>query len=791
MSENQVSDIRRIVKSKGIDESILTIDNGSDVAILSIDGWDEKLTIIGNDISWRVGLASNRTNFKANEELYEEVNRWAELLSLFMTGEGKSLKSSINKGEEAGDYMPIIEDTFFYKHPHGVIIRDEFLPNVSSTQSEFSLGITLDDLDYKTHDIFAELKSKKTKATKGYISTGSKVKAQFFIDVVYMKSAYDDINNIIHSLPPFNRNQNLKEFDILLVCRSYNEIYSQIEISNFDLDGHSITDSDKAILVYNNPFTFLNIEIDRLTKISILNEDVFPTIGVTELAAEITELLKNIDNNERGRMIGIFGQWGRGKTFLWKQIDKQLEASKGKNPFITLEFHAWKYQDTPAVWAYLYENIAQKYFGKGIQRFIRYINVSFKKYNIKRIPGWILFVMMILTGVFFIYRLYRIPEYGKLFFSTGVIATIVTIFSFVKKNKNNALSFITKYGAKSSFKGILGTQAEVEKELKALLSTWIPIKYDAKGEAPDEYKNHKRILLFVDDIDRCSEDKIIQIIDALKVMLEDPDISRRVLVLTAIDERVLQRAINVKYKDMVDKDLSLSEAGDKANTLMQLVREYMDKLFIAGIKLGPLTANQRKAIFDVFAVNREEEEVKGVSSTGGSTEDKPETSKDDKALTNKTSDLGTKSQKTAKEDDNREQPVPDTKQEEKYTLSHSEYEAMTSYLEYYHNGTPRSIRIFYFRYLLARNLLHEELKLDTEINRGARNSIEELSDAHHILAAMLVHYGQFGPEDFAGRRRTLTTDENISELQYCNEAFSPSWQLYYVLLKVVEMTVAY
>lgn len=86
-------------------------------------------------------------------------------------------------------------------------------------------------------------------------------------------------------------------------------------------------------------------------KILFRDNSLEGVIGVNDIAEELANLI-NIMPNESGRMIGIFGEWGRGKTFLMKYIWDNLEK---KNSFYKVDFQAWKYQETPAVWAYLYE----------------------------------------------------------------------------------------------------------------------------------------------------------------------------------------------------------------------------------------------------------------------------------------------------------------------------------------------------------------------------------------------------------------------------------------------------
>src|SRR6185369_1752165 len=95
------------------------------------------------------------------------------------------------------------------------------------------------------------------------------------------------------------------------------------------------------------------------------------------------------------------------------------------------------------------------------------------------------------------------------------------LFLYLRYGKR-AISLFQKYYSKISFVQILGTQAEVQKELRDLLKTW------------EKFAANEPIILFVDDIDRCPENKIIQIVDALRVMLDDSEISKKVIVVTAL-----------------------------------------------------------------------------------------------------------------------------------------------------------------------------------------------------------------------------------------------------------------
>lgn len=89
--------------------------------------------------------------------------------------------------------------------------------------------------------------------------------------------------------------------------------------------------------------------------------DIDPVLNVTDVAEELSELIQKLPDQEQEGMLGIFGKWGRGKTFLLKETWKILEKT---NAYDKIEFDAWKYQDTPAIWGYLNQLFTDKYYNE-------------------------------------------------------------------------------------------------------------------------------------------------------------------------------------------------------------------------------------------------------------------------------------------------------------------------------------------------------------------------------------------------------------------------------------------
>ncbi len=404
-------------------------------------------------------------------------------------------------------------------------------------------------------------------------------------------------------------------------------------------------------------------------------------IGVKDIAAELCEIIKKMPY-EQGRMIGIFGEWGRGKTFLMNQTWNCFQKD---DKFARVDFHAWKYQETPAIWAYLYEQFASAYYDTAKNawfRFWRRINLNIKRIGIGKVVWFFVSVILSSLITFFIPPLDRVDFVYRIASAIG-FSTLISLLILYFKYNNSARELFKMYYGKVSFHNILGVQAEVQKELKHLVKAWC--------------KNDRKILLFVDDIDRCSEERIIQIIDSLRVMLDDEELAKKLIVVAAIDERLLKRAIRHKYNALV-------KSNDESTNIDLLVSEYVDKLFILGLKLHELTPENKDEFFlELTKEDRESAELENLSENGGETEFEDIISNEEDQLTMEDSVINEVKQINNTSNTNAEEEAGIRNLNGK--LTKEEVAFLREKIRLLKNVTPRQIRVFYYRYLLAKNLL--------------------------------------------------------------------------------------
>ncbi len=350
------------------------------------------------------------------------------------------------------------------------------------------------------------------------------------------------------------------------------------------LDGNKIK-------VYDNNYPEIEISLGRnpLESLYFFTEPATGVLEVSSLSEAVVKLIKNFKSNKAG-MFGIFGRWGRGKSFFWKILKKNLE----QNNYKTLEFSAWKYNDTPAIWAYLYETILAGLYKKiSLQKHWQIIKKNFIRNTAQFILNTILFVVLPLLlflifgnsiGKFFDKFVGTEDFFTNYHLPTLIVYFIVLILVYFKISELK-LPNLVKQLTKRKFTDILGIQAEIEKDLEFFI------------------KNYKKdIVLFVDDLDRCDEQNILKLIDSLRIIAENKAISDKLIIIAAIDERILKKVIRNKYQTI--------ENDEKMLDILQ--QEYIEKLFIFAIKLPKLSEKQKIEVLNNFISEKVEENVSGV-----------------------------------------------------------------------------------------------------------------------------------------------------------------------------------
>lgn len=348
------------------------------------------------------------------------------------------------------------------------------------------------------------------------------------------------------------------------MMRSGNNV--NINVSQLDNERHNVP-SDKET---NKRNYFYATEQYR----PIVDINATPCFGVDSLAdcyaRQIDEIVGS--KTESTRMLGIFGPRGRGKTYFFNRLRMNLEDNtKHSVKYKFVEFNAWKYQETPALWAYLYETMYKS------ASIVEKLLIQIKSiWNSMLTTNFLLYwiILFIAWGIekffcrFFDDTISQVLNYLNV--PAVFLYLLGGIIHLLKERIVTAKSMIKKYTKRKSYTHYLGIQNEIEEDLQILLQSMV------------RKVNKSRVILYIDDIDRCNSHKLISIIESLRTILENPEIQERLVVICSVDESKLMKAYEMEFK----------ENGYTNEEIEQYKREQLDKLFIFGVKLPTLDSTQ-------------------------------------------------------------------------------------------------------------------------------------------------------------------------------------------------------
>lgn len=522
-------------------------------------------------------------------------------------------------------------------------------------------------------------------------------------------------------------------------------------------------------------------------------------LDIEKLSPIFYNLISNSDRNGE-HFFGLFGRWGRGKTFFWKYM---LEHNLNRDKYIPVEFHAWKYQDTPGLWAYLYNTLKDAYVGEkpkwydvwGLCKYWwQLIKLNNERGKMLTVVGIVLGIAIGIVAYFYNEHVRGDDAVSKVL-RIGIPVSFVSLVVYIAKTfTTDARKIISALTTNVNFNSQLGFQHEIQQELKYLFRAWIP----------DKEKSQKRVFLFIDDIDRCSEDKIIQIVDYIRVLLHCNTIQDRITVLAAIDERILLHAIQEKYKEFI-------ENKDNDATYKELCREYMDKLFLAGLKLGPLTESEKRQIVDGFTEEETAGEViappakKGgidggkVAGMINQTNEKEPVVPTREVFNNvdakvvipePDAQVETNARSNGKAIPVTPNPIESTARKE-FPYEKWEQEFIKDILARNTESTPRSIRVYTYRYLLGKQLVEKALRE----GKAAWKQWYNTKEAKQCFAIKLLHYGfKSDTEHLVADYKNFITNydesRSVKENIYGYE-ISLNQELGSIMFQVLTMIIAY
>lgn len=287
-----------------------------------------------------------------------------------------------------------------------------------------------------------------------------------------------------------------------------------------------------------------NLPIEDLTS----ETDFLGIIDKGELIK--TFLIGNKDQFNEIKLFSLYGEWGSGKSSLMKYLEKELKAD-----FNTFFFEAWEFEKDENLAMSLLEFINSKNIDTGEQ-----FSDDLLKYGGRILRGLGKSVK------------FNVPLYPK-----GPEIEL-DLSSFVEEvSKTEELTF---YKARNLFK----------KEF---------IRFEDKIT---KGKNPKNNIIFIDDLDRCEPEQVLNLLSAIKLFFT---YGEKTIFFCGIDKKAVEQAVKTKYGKIVkaneylEKIFDVSFSMPEHEDFLKLVNQYFDNtIYTFGVnKLG---INERITEFLIY-----------------------------------------------------------------------------------------------------------------------------------------------------------------------------------------------
>jgi ABC-type dipeptide/oligopeptide/nickel transport system ATPase component len=321
--------------------------------------------------------------------------------------------------------------------------------------------------------------------------------------------------------------------------------------------------------------------------------------GFDHMADGLTEIIRQ---NEASFTLGIFGEWGSGKTTLMNAIQERLSPLPG---IICVEFSAWRFEREPSLLVPLLDNIrgglaawAERASDAGSAK-ERVTQAAERMGRIARalaaglsaevgLPGAVKVGYDLDKGMTAL-QASRAPSKPQSLYVAAFEELKRAIGELNEPPKPDAES--THHGPRR------GSWRQRRRRPQSGAADPAGAAGQAGPATPAE--TGIRVVVFVDDLDRCLPDKALEVLESMKLFF---DIDGFVFV-AGVDEYILRNAVGSRLRHLTE---TRGAAGPGAGSqrpqasLAELEREYLDKIIQLPYRLSQPTTSELETLLTSY-----------------------------------------------------------------------------------------------------------------------------------------------------------------------------------------------
>lgn len=306
--------------------------------------------------------------------------------------------------------------------------------------------------------------------------------------------------------------------------------------------------------------------------------------------------------------VGIFGEWGEGKTtlvrFLCHHLTR-LEKSSSQKPIRFVSFSAWPYTTSEKLWRALILEIARvllkKEGGAARKRSEKEQEQPTASQDQTNSTGWLKTLTSFLNGDAFVLKASspEQDEYQELVEELDNIdygqvskrstspqldqeATMMAVINGAMTVMGTVSPLVA--GLRSLFgieptidmgKLVRETNQSSRQTIEAL-----PKFQEIFGQILNKKAKEGPIYIFIDDLDRAQPDVALDIMESIRIALSEV----RCVFIIAADERLIAQGLRLRYKELF--------AEENAAAFKSKGQEYLEKIIQLRMRVPPRTSEQ-------------------------------------------------------------------------------------------------------------------------------------------------------------------------------------------------------
>ncbi|NWG05950.1 MAG: SUMF1/EgtB/PvdO family nonheme iron enzyme [Chloroflexi bacterium] len=277
------------------------------------------------------------------------------------------------------------------------------------------------------------------------------------------------------------------------------------------------------------------------------------TLDFTPYVATLADICKTASTP---LTIGVFGTWGSGKTSLMRMVKKKLPKN-----YTAAWFDAWKYDNEETLWrAFLLTVLLAVEEKSGETEELKTLKTMlYRGLELEKTGGVTIDLAKLGAKV----------AQGAVQIGLSFIPPLAQLTKLVEELQKAGLQNIGEESVDAIRRERTKIYIEQVRSLEQFQEKFKTLieSYVAPG----------RLVVFVDDLDRCLPEKAVEVLEAIKLFVDVPGC----VFLLGLDQEVIARGVEIRYKEF-----SKTEDGETRNPIDGA--KYLEKIIQLPFQIPPI-----------------------------------------------------------------------------------------------------------------------------------------------------------------------------------------------------------